>query len=116
MNINEGILIIICIFLSILIIFFTVKNEEIRLLSKCLFSRTKALNMVYEKIENIHINEGEALKKDLKKRLGIDVVNYKIHHVDFLKDTAELTIYYKKTPISIKEETTSTYPNSILNS
>ncbi|CAL2089847.1 DUF4956 domain-containing protein [Tenacibaculum sp. 190524A02b] len=115
MNINEELFMITCIFLNMLIIFLSIKTKDITEFSKGFFSRTKVLNMVYEKIENIHINEGEALKKDLKERLGIDVINYKIHHIDFLKDTAELTLYYKKTSALIKKETTNTYQTPALN-
>lgn len=50
--------------------------------------------IVYEKIENIHVMGENNLLEDLKERTGIDVKRYKIKKIDFLKDIAEISIYY----------------------
>lgn len=52
--------------------------------------------IVYEKIENILPENKEILKADLEARTGIEINRIKIGNVDFLKDTAQLTIYYYK--------------------
>ena len=51
--------------------------------------------IVYETIENIHPENHEALKKDLEERLGIKIIDFEIGNVNFLRDTAEITIKYK---------------------
>lgn len=50
--------------------------------------------VVYEKIENIKPENFEFLKEDLEKRTGLQIKDVKIRDIDFLKDTANLTIYY----------------------
>ena len=32
---------------------------------------------------------------DLKERTGIDIIRYEIVKIDFLKDVADITLYYK---------------------
>lgn len=51
--------------------------------------------IVYEKIENINILSEKNMLKDLKERTGIDVKRYKIEKIDFLRDVADITIYFE---------------------
>jgi len=51
--------------------------------------------IVYETIENIHHSNHEKLKKDLEERLGIEIYDFEIGDVNFLRDTAQITIRYK---------------------
>ena len=51
--------------------------------------------IVYETIENIHPSNHEKLKKDLEERLGIVIYDFEIGDVNFLRDTAQITIRYK---------------------
>ena len=51
--------------------------------------------IVYETIENIHPSNHEKLKKDLDERLGIEIYDFEIGDVNFLRDTAQITIRYK---------------------
>ena len=51
--------------------------------------------IVYETIENIHPDNHEKLKKDLEERLGIEIYDFEIGDVNFLRDTAQITIRYK---------------------
>ena len=51
--------------------------------------------IVYETIENIHPDNHEKLKKDLEERLGIEIYDFEIGDVNFLRDTALITIRYK---------------------
>lgn len=52
--------------------------------------------IVYEKIENIVPERHAALKEDLQQRTGLKINRISVGKVDFLKDTAEITIYYDK--------------------
>ncbi len=52
------------------------------------------VNLIYEKIENIHLQSEEELLNDLRVRTGIDVSRYEIKRIDFLKDVAEIDIFY----------------------
>ncbi|MCG8524915.1 MAG: DUF4956 domain-containing protein [Opitutales bacterium] len=56
--------------------------------------KTTSILMRYEKVENLHPSKKKDLHDDLKDRLGIDVVHYEIEDVDFLRDTANLRIYF----------------------
>ena len=65
------------------------------ILEKRLILKTEhEMNMLYEKIENIHSNQNEELLADLRNRTGIRIHRYKINRVDFLRDVAELTVFY----------------------
>ena len=50
--------------------------------------------ITYEKIDLIKPGEREHLLLDLKVRTGLDVFKVNIGAIDFLKDTAEIKIYY----------------------
>ena len=49
----------------------------------------------YEKIENITPRRRQILIADLKARTGLDVDRVEISHIDFLKDSASLVVFYK---------------------
>jgi hypothetical protein len=52
--------------------------------------------IVYEIIENIKPKNNEVLIADLEDRTGLKIEKLKIGEVDFLKDTAQITIFYKE--------------------
>ena len=52
--------------------------------------------IVLEKIELIKPENEQLLISDLRNRTGLDVFRVSIGRVDFLKDTAEVKIYYKE--------------------
>lgn len=52
--------------------------------------------VIYEKIENIRPENKHLLKEDLEKRTGLPIHRIEIGTIDFLKDTAMITIYYYK--------------------
>lgn len=62
----------------------------------CFLTKKRSMPVTYEKIENIHLEKRAVLLSDLSNRLGVKVTHCKIHDIDFLKDTAELTVYYSK--------------------
>ena len=53
-------------------------------------------NIVYEKIELIKPENKQELIKDLKERTGLPIHEVKVDKIDFLKDTAAITIYYNR--------------------
>ncbi|MCL3779414.1 DUF4956 domain-containing protein [Prolixibacteraceae bacterium JC049] len=53
-----------------------------------------SIRLIYEKIENIHSENEETLLADLRERTGIDIKRYEIQKIDFLKDVADITLYY----------------------
>ncbi len=65
------------------------------ILEKRLILKTEQnMNMLYEKIENIHSSKSETLLEDLRNRTGINIHRYQIRKIDFLRDVAELTVFY----------------------
>lgn len=51
--------------------------------------------VIYEVIENIKPENYDLLKADLEERIGVEIQQINIGDVDFLKDTAEITIRYE---------------------
>ena len=51
-------------------------------------------SILYEKIDLIKPENEQNLIEDLKLRTGLNVISVKIDKVDFLRDTAQITIYY----------------------
>lgn len=52
--------------------------------------------IVYEKIALVKPENEEELLNDLRERTGLDVFKFSIGKIDFLKDVAEIKIYYKE--------------------
>ena len=50
--------------------------------------------IIYEKIELIKPKNEQELIEDLKQRTGLQIVAVKVDKVDFLRDTAQITIYF----------------------
>ncbi len=59
--------------------------------------RVEAKIILYEKIELIKVGREEELKADLVERTGLDIINVEVGHINFLKDTAYIKVYYKPT-------------------
>ena len=53
-------------------------------------------NILYEKIDLIKPENQKDLIKDLKERTGLPIHAVKVDKIDFLRDTASITIYYNK--------------------
>ena len=53
-------------------------------------------SIIYEKIDLIKPENKEEMIKDLKDRTGLPIHEVKIEKIDFLKDTASITIYYNR--------------------
>ena len=57
-------------------------------------------SILYEKIENIKPENHNILIEDLKERTGLDIHRIEIGKVDFLKDTANIKIFYYEKDLS----------------
>jgi len=58
------------------------------------FKFESSKRVIYEKIELIHPDRRAELIADLENRMGIKIKRVAVGKVNFLKDTAELTIFY----------------------
>jgi hypothetical protein len=65
------------------------------LLEKSLMPKNEqSLLLIYEKIENIHKEKEAILLKDLYNRTGIIINHYQIQKIDYLRDIAEIMLYF----------------------
>ncbi|MFI3303939.1 MAG: DUF4956 domain-containing protein [Rikenellaceae bacterium] len=53
-----------------------------------------SMQITYEDVKNIHTSQYETLMSDLKDRTGIDIHRFEITKIDYLHDTANITIYF----------------------
>jgi hypothetical protein len=77
------------VFANLMIVFITYGMERIWLLK-----HETRKNITYEKIDLILPEKRAELLADLKARTGIDVIRVEIRRIDFLRDTANLRIFY----------------------
>ncbi len=77
------------IFANLLIVFLTFGMERIWLLR-----HEVRKNILYEKIELIVPEKREELISDLKERTGLNISRIEIRRIDFLKDIANIRIFY----------------------
>ena len=77
------------VFANLLIVFVTYGMERLWLLK-----HESRKNIIYEKIELIKPENEEALLADLKERTGIDIIRFEIRRIDFLRDIANIRIFY----------------------
>ena len=59
---------------------------------------TAARTVLYERIELIKPGNHDQLIADLRERTGLHVTRCEVQEIDFLRDTATLTIYYEHPP------------------
>lgn len=70
--------------------------------SKLLSGSHNTKLVTYERIENIKPHNRDNLIKDLCERTGLNVVSVSVLRIDFLRDTAELSICYSPENEEIK--------------
>ena len=58
------------------------------------FNYQTSKKLTYEVIDNIRPENHEALIADLLRRTGLDIKRVEVGRIDFLRDTAELKVYY----------------------
>lgn len=63
--------------------------------SESLVKHTTTKLVLYDRVELIVPEKRTELIEDLEKRLGVKVDNVEIGHVDFLKDSAFIKVYYR---------------------
>ncbi|MBI9058791.1 MAG: DUF4956 domain-containing protein [Labilibaculum sp.] len=61
---------------------------------RLMLKQEKSIKLIYEKIENIHNNKHEEMLLDFEDRTGINISRYEVEKIDFLRDVAEITLYY----------------------
>ncbi len=61
---------------------------------RLMLKQEKSIQITYEVIENIKKQSEEELLRDLKERTGIPVKRYEITRINFLRDVADITIYF----------------------
>ncbi len=54
-----------------------------------------SIKIVYDNIANIHTQNYDLLLADLKKRTGFDIKHFEISKIDYLKDIAIITIFFR---------------------
>jgi hypothetical protein len=62
------------------------------------------VRLTYEKIENIHKMSEEVMLQDLCDRTGIQITRFEVKKIDFLRDVAEIDIYYHANGGTIHEK------------
>jgi hypothetical protein len=73
-------------------------------LEKVLMMRQEnSLEIIYEKIENLHNDKEKELLADLEERTGEKVKRYNIDRIDFLRDVARITVYFDNNGHSKRE-------------
>ena len=61
---------------------------------RLMLKHEESISLVYERIENINKQSEKELLSDLKKRTGIEIKRFEICKIDFLRDVAEITLFY----------------------
>lgn len=61
-----------------------------------IINNQQSLPILYENIANIHSDNEALLLKDLRDRTGLSINSYDILEIDFLRDVAQLTVYYDR--------------------
>lgn len=59
-----------------------------------LVKNEKTQTIYYEKIENVHGDRADILKQDLIERTGLNIHKVSVVYIDFVRDSAEVKIYY----------------------
>ena len=77
------------IFANLLLVFVTYGMEKLWLLK-----HESRKNITYEKIDLIKPEKRNELIEDLSNRTGIDIIRVEIRRVDFLRDIANIRIFY----------------------
>ena len=77
------------VFANAMIVFVTYGLERLWLLK-----HEARKNIIYEKIELITPEKHDELLQDLKTRTGIDIIRFEVKRIDFLRDVANICIYY----------------------
>lgn len=64
--------------------------------------------IVYEKIELVHLDNREEMLADIRARTGLNVTKIEIDRIDYLRDQVNGRIYYTDSHATKKQNTTTT--------
>lgn len=64
---------------------------------RLLLTHEKSVRIIYERIENIHLMSETEMLEDLKERTGIKITRFEVTKIDFLRDIADIEVYYSAT-------------------
>jgi hypothetical protein len=67
----------------------------------CRYDQKKSIT--YEKIDLVKPENYDLLLADLRERTGLPVTRCEIGRIDFLRDVAEIKIYYRQDPVSLSQ-------------
>jgi hypothetical protein len=65
--------------------------------------RESSLEIIYEKIENMHKDKEALMLSDLEERTGVKIIRYQINKINYLRDIARITIYFDNNGQSKRE-------------
>ncbi|MBA3623129.1 MAG: DUF4956 domain-containing protein [Methylibium sp.] len=57
----------------------------------------EGIKISLDKIDSHALSDPAAMRADLSKRLGVDVMSYQIVALDYITDMARINVYYRKT-------------------
>jgi hypothetical protein len=63
--------------------------------------------MLYDNLSLLRPEQRDQLIADLSERTGLDVVRVQIHRVDFLRDAAEITVFYRGARVAADQPSSS---------
>jgi len=66
--------------------------------SNLIFKQESSKSIQYDQIDLIRPEHHDALIRDLRERTGLHITRFEIRRVNFLRDTARITIYYRERP------------------
>ncbi|NVO54177.1 DUF4956 domain-containing protein [Rhodobacteraceae bacterium B1Z28] len=55
------------------------------------------VKITLDKIDSHALSDPEAMRTDLSKRLGVDVMSYQITALDYINDMARINVFFRKT-------------------
>lgn len=76
--------------------------------SNKVLKHTSCKIILYEKIDLIRPEKHDEMIADLKKRTGLDITKVEVGHINFLRDTAYIKIYYNSATNEINTIDTTT--------
>ena len=62
--------------------------------------KSSTKEILYEQIENIRPENHHLLLEDLRERTGLSVSSFEIGEIDFMRDTAKITVHYLDKPMA----------------
>ena len=58
-------------------------------------TRERSIKLVFDKLDHIHAGKNDLLLADLKERTGINITRFAVRRIDYERNIAEITVYFK---------------------